>query len=77
MKTPSEILDYESRLESSDKSICETLRHEIEKNLSEATAKIWHGHPVFFSDGNPIVGYSKLKSCVQLLFWSGQSFDEL
>jgi hypothetical protein len=27
-------------------------------------------------DGNPVVGYSKLKNSVQLLFWSGQSFDE-
>mgnify|MGYP003346928070 CR=1 FL=1 len=25
-------------------------------------------------DGNPIVGYSKLKDSVRLLFWSGQSF---
>ena len=23
-----------------------------------------------------IVGYSKLKNCIRLLFWSGQSFDE-
>jgi hypothetical protein len=29
---------------------------------------------VWFLDGNPIVGYSKLKDCVRLLFWSGQSF---
>lgn len=27
-------------------------------------------------DGNPVVGYSKLKDSVRLLFWSGQSFDE-
>lgn len=33
-------------------------------------------HPVWFLDGNPIVGFSKLKGCVRLLFWSGQSFDE-
>jgi hypothetical protein len=29
-----------------------------------------------FLHGNPIVGYSKLKDCIRLLFWSGQSFDE-
>lgn len=28
------------------------------------------------SEGNPVVGYSKLKHCVRLLFWSGQSFEE-
>lgn len=27
-------------------------------------------------EGNPIVGYHKLKDCARLLFWSGQSFDE-
>jgi hypothetical protein len=27
-------------------------------------------------DGNPIVGYSKLKAGLQLLFWSGVSFEE-
>ena len=31
---------------------------------------------MWFLDGNPIVGYSKLKGCVRLLFWSGQSFEE-
>ncbi|HRS39455.1 MAG TPA: DUF1801 domain-containing protein [Bacteroidia bacterium] len=37
---------------------------------------MWHRHPVWFLDGNPVVGYSKLKDCIRLLFWSGQSFDE-
>ena len=31
---------------------------------------------MWFLEGNPIVGYSKLKDSVRLLFWSGQSFDE-
>jgi hypothetical protein len=52
------------------------LAQEIGRGLSEAESKIWHAHPVWFLDGNPIVGYSKLKDSVQLLFWSGQSFDE-
>jgi len=48
----------------------------IEQHLPQATSKVWHGSPVWFIDENPIVGYSKLKNHVQLLFWSGQSFDE-
>lgn len=55
MPTPSNILDYESHLEPSDKTLCESLRAEIEKNLSEATSKVWHRHPVWFLDNNPIV----------------------
>ena len=48
----------------------------IDRALPEAENKIWHAHPVWFLDGNPIVGYSKLKDCIRLLFWSGQSFKE-
>ena len=44
--------------------------------MPDAENKIWHAHPVWFLEGNPIVGYSKLKDSVQLMFWSGQSFDE-
>ena len=59
-----------------DREICNILSREITRNLPGAENKIWHAHPVWFLDGNPIVGYSKLKNCVRLLFWSGQSFDE-
>jgi hypothetical protein len=59
-----------------DQKICELLAKEIQHNLPEAENKIWHAHPVWFLDGNPVVGYSKLKNSVRLLFWSGQSFDE-
>ena len=56
--------------------ICDLLASEIDRCLPEAENKIWHAHPVWFLDGNPVAGYSKLKDCVRLLFWSGQSFDE-
>jgi hypothetical protein len=59
-----------------DKRICDILAQEINRKLPNAENKIWHAHPVWFVDGNPIVGYSKLKSCIRLLFWSGQSFEE-
>lgn len=57
-----------------DENICQILAEVIDRSLSEAENKIWHAHPVWFLEGNPIVGYSKLKNCVRLLFWSGQSF---
>lgn len=59
-----------------DREICNLLAREINKNLPDAENKEWHAHPVWFLDGNPIVGYSKLKDSVRLLFWSGQSFKE-
>ncbi len=67
---------YNKTLDAVEQAICDLLAKEIDKNLPEAENKIWHAHPVWFLEGNPIVGYSKLKGCVQLLFWSGQSFDE-
>jgi hypothetical protein len=58
-----------------DQRTCELLAQEIDRALPEAENKVWHAHPVWFLHGNPVVGYSKLKGCVRLLFWSGQSFS--
>ena len=65
---------YNKALAPADRKIANLLAKEIDKGLPEAENKVWHAHPVWFLDGNPIVGYSKLKGCVRLLFWSGQSF---
>lgn len=59
-----------------DKAICHLLAQEICKHLPAAENKIWHAHPVWFLEGNPIVGYDKLKAGVRLMFWSGVSFEE-
>src|SRR5688572_21807524 len=71
-----DIQAYNNAQSADNKEICDILSKEISRHLSEAENKIWHAHPVWFLDGNPIVGYSKLKDSVRLLFWSGQSFDE-
>jgi hypothetical protein len=67
---------YNEKQSPCERAICDLLAREIDRVLKEAENKVWHAHPVWFLDGNPIVGYSKLKSCVRLLFWSGESFDE-
>lgn len=67
---------YNRRQSPQDQAVCDLLAREIDRLLPEAENKVWHAHPVWFLDGNPIVGYSKLKDCVRLLFWSGQSFEE-
>lgn len=59
-----------------DQRICDVLMRRIDRDLPEAESRIWHGHPVWFLDGNPIVGFSKLKDCIRLMFWSGADFDE-
>jgi hypothetical protein len=72
-----EVQAYNNAQSKNDKEICNLLAAEINRDLPEAENKIWHRHPVWFLDGNPIVGYHKLKDCIRLLFWSGQSFDEV
>jgi hypothetical protein len=71
-----EVQAYNNAQSNTDKEICNLLAAEIDSNLPKAENKIWHRHPVWFLDGNPIVGYHKLKDSIRLLFWSGQSFDE-
>ena len=71
-----EILTYNQQFSSDDREIVEKLAKIINENLPEAENKIWHSHPVWFLEGNPIVGYSKQKAGIRLKFWSGKSFEE-
>lgn len=74
--TPDDVLAYQSRLDPEALPICERLLGIIEAALPDAENKVWHAHPVWFFDGNPVVGYDRLTASVRLLFWSGQSFTE-
>ena len=71
-----DIQTYNNSQTAEDKAICETLHEEICKHLPKAENKVWHAHPVWFLEGNPIIGYSKLKAGLQLMFWSGVTFEE-
>ncbi|MEQ1905111.1 MAG: DUF2200 family protein [Pirellulaceae bacterium] len=71
-----EIQAYNNRQPTTEKQICNLLANTIDSVLTKAESKIWHGHPVWFLDGNPIVGYSKQKPGWRLMFWSGASFGE-
>lgn len=71
-----DIHQYHEKLTKLDRQICDALYVLITAKLPQAEKKVWHGHPVWFINGNPIVGYHKLKDSVRMLFWSGQSFDE-
>jgi len=71
-----EVKAYNSKQTTEDKKICNILAEEIDRSLPKAESKIWHAHPVWFLDGNPIVGYSKQKAGMRLMFWSGAGFEE-
>lgn len=67
---------YNSGLSDENREIANLLAEEIDGHLKAAECKIWHAHPVWFLDGNPIVGYSLQKSGIRLMFWSGADFEE-
>ena len=71
-----EIKDYNNKQSSGDKEIGDRLATIIDGELTGSESKIWHAHPVWFLDGNPIVGYSKQKTGMRLMFWSGADFEE-
>ncbi|MBX3564736.1 MAG: DUF1801 domain-containing protein [Sphingomonas sp.] len=73
---PPDIAAYNQGQAPDMEAICDRLAAEIARALPEAESKVWHGGPVWFLAGNPIAGYWVRKQGVQLLFWSGQSFDE-
>jgi hypothetical protein len=70
------IIEYNNKQTLDDKEICNQLATIICNELTETENKIWHGHPVWFLKGNPIVGYSKQKAGIRLMFWSGADFEE-
>lgn len=71
-----EISTYNNQQTATDKKICDLLAENIDNKLTNAESKIWHAHPVWFLEENPIVGYSKQKKGIRLMFWSGADFDE-
>lgn len=72
----SDIQAYNDHQTANDKAICYALAQAIDRILVDKESKIWHAHPVWFLNGNPIVGYSKQKPGIRLMFWSGADFDE-
>jgi uncharacterized protein YdhG (YjbR/CyaY superfamily) len=71
-----EVEKYNNSQLPADKEICDLLASIIDEQLTNAENKVWHAHPVWFLDGNPIVGYSKQKKGIRLMFWSGADFEE-
>ncbi len=68
---------YNQAQSDAERVICDELLRIIETHFKKLEGKIWHRHPVWFLDGNPVVGYSKLKAGIRLMFWSGADFGEV
>ena len=68
------VSEYLTKLNAEDLSVFSQAIQQIEKSIPQAEGKVWHGHPVWFFAGNPIVGLTLKKAGIEVLFWSGQSF---
>jgi hypothetical protein len=76
MSMQKHIISYNEMQAKTDQQICNLLATEIDSALPDAENKIWHKHSVWFLKDNPIVGYSKQKAGIRLMFWSGADFEE-
>lgn len=72
----SHIEEYFISFADQEAKICQSLVTIIDAKLPYTERKIWHAHPVWFIDGNPIVGFSKQKKGIRLMFWSGADFED-
>lgn len=73
----STIAGYNTAQNKKVRDVCVALEKIITTHLKKSESKIWHGSPVWFIAGNPIVAYSVRKDGrVSLMFFSGQGFDE-
>jgi hypothetical protein len=68
---PTTIQAYNNSQTEAHRELCQLLADIISGELTDAESKVWHAHPVWFLDGNPIVGYSVQKKGLRLMFWSG------
>lgn len=71
-----ETIAYNAKQNPNHQQVCALLAQEVDSALAESENRIWHRHPVWFLDGNPIVGYSIQKAGIRLMFWSGADFEE-
>ena len=69
-----DIVDYNNSLDAENGAKASSLAAHFGASVPMAEGKVWHGHPVWFINGNPVFGYSLKKSGIEILFWSGQSF---
>lgn len=54
---PGTIETYNKSVPARHRDIVAGLHREIAGVLKRASAKLWHAIPVWFIDGNPVVGY--------------------
>jgi hypothetical protein len=70
------VAEYNDELNPEFRALANQLSKLFENQVPQAESKVWHGHPVWFIQGNPVFGYSLKKAGLEVLFWSGKSFKK-
>ena len=70
------VAEYNNELNPEFRVLANQLSKLFENQVPQAESKVWHGHPVWFIEGNPVFGYSLKKAGLEVLFWSGKSFKK-
>ena len=70
------IEEYIAGLEPPNDVIAEALRAHIDTGLPEADSKVWHGHPVWMINDQPVAGFKAYPSSVTFMLWRGQSVND-
>ncbi|UVJ38681.1 DUF1801 domain-containing protein [Arthrobacter sp. CJ23] len=68
------IEDYNAQLAEPLAAVAGKLEPLLRTALAGAEGKMWHGHPVWLQDNEPVAGYKAYPKYVTLLFWKGQEF---
>ena len=62
--------EFIADLDAPHRETAERLRAVIAATVPDATGQLWHGHPVWLSGKNPVVGFKPFPRYVTLMIWN-------
>ncbi|WP_026556329.1 DUF1801 domain-containing protein [Arthrobacter sp. 35W] len=71
-----DVQTYAASLDGPLKAVAERLEALLDAGLPAAEGKLWHGHPVWMEDKEPIAGFKAFPRYVTLMVWQGQTLQD-
>jgi hypothetical protein len=68
--------EYISALATGERVVAERLQELLDEQLPEATAQLWHAHPVWMAGSTPIAGFKAYPKYVTLMLWGGKRMSD-
>jgi hypothetical protein len=73
---PATIDTYIAALGAPVAAIAADLRELLDARLGADIGTIWHGHPVWKDDRQPVAGFKAYSSYVTFMIWNGRAVDD-